>query len=71
MCVITSAMQEFYPLVDRQFRKVGDVRFVDGTGQVQRLLSTGTDLLIRGMITTPARKPQRLTTQVLLLRLCL
>ncbi|KAH7700432.1 Protein F49E12.1 [Aphelenchoides avenae] len=57
-------IQEFYPLVDGQFRKVGDVRFVDGTGQVQRLLSTGTDLLMRGMIVTPARKPQRITTQV-------
>jgi peroxidase len=57
-------IQEFYPLVDHLFRKVGDVRFVEGTLQVQRLLASGTDFLIRGLIGTPARRPQRITTQV-------
>jgi peroxidase len=57
-------IQEFYPLIDSRFRKVGDVRFVDGTGQVKNLLDFGIDVLIRGMIFTPARKPQRITSQV-------
>lgn len=57
-------IQEIYPLVDRSFRKVGEVRFVEATLQVRRLLAEGIDSLIRGLIGTPARRPQRITTQV-------
>lgn len=57
-------IKEFYRLVDKNWRPVGDVRFVDGTGQVERLLNSGTDMLLRGMITVASKKPQRITLQV-------
>ena len=57
-------IQEFYPMVDHNYRQVGSVRFVDGTSNVQRLINSGTDLVLRGLTTMAARKPQRITTQV-------
>ncbi|KAE9548412.1 hypothetical protein FO519_008379 [Halicephalobus sp. NKZ332] len=57
-------IQEFYPMVDHHFRKVGSVRFIDGTSNVQQLISSGTDMVLRGLTTIPARKPQRIHKQV-------
>ena len=57
-------IQEFYPMVDHHFRRVGSVRFIDGAGNFQKMLDFGVDLVLRGLITMPARKPQRITTQV-------
>jgi peroxidase len=57
-------IQEFYPMVDHNFRRVGSVRFIDGAGNFQKMLDFGVDLVLRGLMTLPARKPQRITTQV-------
>uniref|UniRef100_A0A7E4VUW8 peroxidase n=1 Tax=Panagrellus redivivus TaxID=6233 RepID=A0A7E4VUW8_PANRE len=57
-------IQEFYPMVDQNFRQVGNTRFVDLAGNVQALIKSGTDMVLRGLTTIPARKPQRITTQV-------
>uniref|UniRef100_A0AC34F8R2 ShKT domain-containing protein n=1 Tax=Panagrolaimus sp. ES5 TaxID=591445 RepID=A0AC34F8R2_9BILA len=57
-------IQEFYPMVDQSFRRVGSVRFIDGAGNFQKMLDFGVDLVTRGLMTLPARKPQRITTQV-------
>lgn len=56
--------QEFYRLVDKRWTAVGDVRFVDVTGKVDKVLEEGTDMFIRGTFTVSAKKPHRLTTQV-------
>ncbi|KAL3078983.1 hypothetical protein niasHS_014765 [Heterodera schachtii] len=57
-------IQEFYVLADRNFRKIGDVKFVANAGNVDLLLSRGTDQLIRGMMMIASKEPQRLTPGV-------
>uniref|UniRef100_A0A9J2Q581 peroxidase n=1 Tax=Ascaris lumbricoides TaxID=6252 RepID=A0A9J2Q581_ASCLU len=56
--------QEIYELRNRNFDVIGTTRFVESTFQVQRIISGGIDSLIRGLVSQPARLPQRITTQV-------
>lgn len=51
--------------MDKSFRSVGDLKFIDGTGKIEKLLESGTDLLLRGMITVAVKRPQRLTHAVI------
>lgn len=69
-------IQEVYPLVDSNFRTVGQYRFVEAVASTRRLckflqlkfklhflnllVSSGVGLIIRGLIITPARKIARL-----------
>uniref|UniRef100_A0A915BCB8 peroxidase n=1 Tax=Parascaris univalens TaxID=6257 RepID=A0A915BCB8_PARUN len=57
-------IQEIYELRNRNFDVIGTTRFVESTFQVQRIISGGIDSLIRGLVSQPARLPQRITTQV-------
>uniref|UniRef100_A0A915DHU7 peroxidase n=1 Tax=Ditylenchus dipsaci TaxID=166011 RepID=A0A915DHU7_9BILA len=57
-------IREFYRLVDKNWVAVGDIRFVDATGKVDKLMEQGTDFFIRGCFTVACKKPNRLTTQV-------
>lgn len=57
-------IQEFYPMVDENYRIINRIRFVEGTDSVQKLFSFGTDSVLRGLTTVPSRKPQRITKQV-------
>ncbi|GMR36562.1 hypothetical protein PMAYCL1PPCAC_06757, partial [Pristionchus mayeri] len=57
-------LQEFYPLLDSNFRQTGSVGVVEGMFQLNRILESGLDHLYRGLISIPARSPQRITTAV-------
>lgn len=57
-------IREFYELADSNFRKVGDVHFVKNAGSIKLLRDSGTDLLIRGFMKVPSKKPQRLAPAV-------
>ncbi|GMT14395.1 hypothetical protein PFISCL1PPCAC_5692, partial [Pristionchus fissidentatus] len=57
-------LQEFYPLLDSNFRQSGSVGVVEGMFQLHRILESGLDHLYRGLISIPARSPQRITTAV-------
>ncbi|VDM50836.1 unnamed protein product [Toxocara canis] len=57
-------IQEIYELRNRNFEVVGKTRFVESTFQVERIINAGIDGLIRGLVSQPARLPQRITTQV-------
>ncbi|CAJ0958538.1 unnamed protein product, partial [Mesorhabditis belari] len=56
-------IQEFYPLKDSGFRTVGNVPMQDTFQQVRRIIGGNfMDDLYRGLMQTPARSPQRITT---------
>ncbi|VDK23708.1 unnamed protein product, partial [Anisakis simplex] len=55
---------ETYELRNAKFDVVDVTRFVESTFQIQKLISSGIDNLIRGLLSQPARLPQRITTQV-------
>jgi hypothetical protein len=57
-------LQEFYQRLDGNFNSVGGFRFGDGVFQPARLTEFGTDPLIRGLMGTAAKMPQRLTPAV-------
>ncbi|KAI6223159.1 Peroxidase mlt-7 [Aphelenchoides besseyi] len=60
-------IQEFYPRLDFRNQTIpsGGFHFVDGTLHSDRLIfQGGIDPIIRGMMNTPLKRPQRLTTTV-------
>ncbi|MFH4973324.1 hypothetical protein AB6A40_000033 [Gnathostoma spinigerum] len=60
-------IQEFYPRLDRHNRNTsfGGYRFVDGTLHSDHFVfEGGVDPVIRGMMFTPVKRPQRITTTV-------
>ncbi|KAI6183374.1 ShKT domain-containing protein [Aphelenchoides bicaudatus] len=57
-------VQEVYPLVDSNFRTVGQYRFVEAVASTRRLFSSGVDPIMRGLIITPCKKVGRLGISV-------
>ncbi|KAK0393081.1 hypothetical protein QR680_000045 [Steinernema hermaphroditum] len=60
-------IQEFYPRLEEGFRNssFGPLPFSDGTLRSDRLLFMGgIDPILRGMMVTPLKRPQRLTTSI-------
>ncbi|KAK6734529.1 hypothetical protein RB195_017987 [Necator americanus] len=56
-------IQEGYPLIGPNFEDRGQISFLSGVGRIEQVL-TAIDALYRGLIATPARSPQRITTSV-------
>jgi peroxidase len=60
-------IQEFYPRLDERNRTIGfgGFQFVDGTLHSDHLIfQGGVDPVIRGLMATPLKRPQRLTTTI-------
>ncbi|CAD5212409.1 unnamed protein product [Bursaphelenchus okinawaensis] len=55
-------VQETYPLVNSNFQQVGTYTTVSQTGNFQALISNGIGMLLRGYVTSPTRKPGRVST---------
>ncbi|KAK0393066.1 hypothetical protein QR680_000039 [Steinernema hermaphroditum] len=57
-------IMESYPMRDSQWRKTGDLMFFSMEGDISRVINAGTDFIIRGLISTASRAPQRITFQL-------
>jgi hypothetical protein len=60
-------IQEFYPRLDARNRTItsGGFEFTDGTLHSDRLIfQGGMDPILRGMMFTPLKRPQRLTPSI-------
>lgn len=57
-------IQEFYPLFNDRFVQVGGIPFNDGMFRSVHIINNGIDPLLRGLMTLPAKMPQRLTSSV-------
>ncbi|KAH7699852.1 hypothetical protein AAVH_33039 [Aphelenchoides avenae] len=60
-------IQEFYPRLDERNRTIGfgGFQFVDGTLHSDHLIfQGGVDPILRGLMATPLKRPQRLTTTI-------
>uniref|UniRef100_A0AC35U3Z6 ShKT domain-containing protein n=1 Tax=Rhabditophanes sp. KR3021 TaxID=114890 RepID=A0AC35U3Z6_9BILA len=57
-------ISDSYPLLNDRYQSVSNLRFIQGMNQIKNIISSGTDALIRGIISQPLRKPQRVTPQV-------
>ncbi|TMS40188.1 hypothetical protein L596_006599 [Steinernema carpocapsae] len=57
-------IMERYPMRDMQWRMTGELMFDSMEGDVSRVVNGGTDFIIRGLISTVSRAPQRITPQL-------
>lgn len=51
--------QEFYPLMNENFQQLGGIRFTQGVGGTAQILGQGIDGVLRGLMGTAAKLPQR------------
>uniref|UniRef100_A0A0K0FH85 peroxidase n=1 Tax=Strongyloides venezuelensis TaxID=75913 RepID=A0A0K0FH85_STRVS len=53
-----------YPFINDNYKVLGNIKFVQGTNTFLPILQRSISQLMRGLIATPLRKPQRLISQV-------
>uniref|UniRef100_A0A0N4ZCA1 peroxidase n=1 Tax=Parastrongyloides trichosuri TaxID=131310 RepID=A0A0N4ZCA1_PARTI len=55
---------KYYPFININNKVIGNIKFIEGTLTLKQILERGAAPLFRGLIATPLRKPQRITSQI-------